>query len=329
MTIIARSPFRISLGGGGSDLSSYYSRFGGFLIAAGIDKYCTILISKRFYNDIRLAYSKMEIKNTVDEIEHPLFRESIRFVGLDDSVEIHSNAEVPAGSGLGSSSCFTVTLLNALHTYKKENISRKQLAEEAAHIEIDVLKSPIGKQDHYACVFGGLNCYTFEKDGNVIVEPLKASDDTISQLESNLQYYYTGVERDTNEILKEQDDKSKALDDNMLNNLHEVKQIGLDTKKALESGNVDELGELLKWHWELKKRRSDKMTSSFIDECYEEALRNGARAGKLIGSGGGGFFMFYSKNDDRFRLRKAMIKMGLKPFKIHFDFDGAKILVNA
>lgn len=327
--ILSRTPLRVSLGGGGTDLSSYYSRYGGFLIAAGINRYTYILASKRFKHDLRLSYSEMEIKDKIDEIKHPIFRESLKYVGITSGIEVHSVADTPAGSGLGSSSSFTVSLLNALHTYKREYLSQRQLAEEAAHIEIDVLKSPIGKQDHYVSSFGGINSYTFEKDGSVIVEPLKLTEETMNQLETNLQYYYTGIERNANDILIEQDVKSKSDDFSMIQNLHEVKDIGLRTRTSLEKGNVDELGDLLKYHWQLKKERSGKMTSPFIDECYEEGLKSGARAGKLIGAGGSGFFMFYCKNEDRYRLNQTMLKLGLRHVKFQFDFDGTKILVNA
>ena len=330
MISLSRSPLRITLGGGSTDLASYYSKYGGFMITAGINRYCFILMSERFQHNYKLSYSEMEIREKIDDIKQNLFRECIRFVGgTEGGIEIHSVASLPSSSGLGSSSAFTVALLNALHAYKREFISQKQLAEEAAHIEIDVLKSPIGKQDHYASAHGNLICLNFEKNGNVIVEPLKVSEETIGQLESNLQFYYTGIEHDTNEILKEQDTKSKEDDPKMIENLHQIKQIGYDTRKALENGMVDELGYLLREHWEIKKQRSNKMTSSFIDECYEEARKNGALGGKLMGSGGGGFFMFYCLDGSKIRLLQAMKKMGLRPEKFQFDFDGAKILVNA
>jgi D-glycero-alpha-D-manno-heptose-7-phosphate kinase len=298
------------------------------MITAGIDKYCSVLINERFQRNYKLSYSKMEVKNKIDGIKQNLFRECIRFIGIENGIEIHSVASVPSSSGLGSSSAFTVATLNGLHAYKREFVSQRQLAEEAAHIEIDVLKSPIGKQDHFASSFGNLICLTFEKDGNVIVEPLKISDETLGQLESNLQFYYTGIEHDTNEILKEQDTKSQVDDPKMIENLHQIKEIGLATRKALEEGMVDELGYFLREHWKIKKQRTDKMTTSFIDECYDEALKSGALGGKLIGSGGGGFLMFYCLNGSKVRLLQAMKKMGLRPEKFRFDFEGAKIVFN-
>lgn len=326
--ILSRAPVRITLGGGGTDLKSYYSRYGGFVIAAAIDRYCSILASKRFYDSIRLSYSQMEIKDSVGEIEHRIFREALKFVGIGNGIELHSVADVPANSGLGSSSSFTVALLNALHAYKRDFVTQKQLAEEACYIEIDVLGEPIGKQDQYIAAFGGITCLTFEKNGEVIVEPLQISDEALDQLDSNLVFYFTGKERSASEILSEQDEKSKKDDLGTIQNLHQIKEIGLETRKYLEKGKVDILGELFHAHWQIKKRRSHKISDPFIDECYEVARKSGAVGGKIMGAGGGGFLMFYCYNSDKPRLSEAMKKIGLKPVRFHFDFEGAKILVN-
>ena len=326
--ILSRAPVRITLGGGGTDLKSYYSKYGGFLIAAAVDKYCSILASKRFYDSIRLSYSQMEIRERVNEIEHRIFREALKFVGIESGIELHSAADVPANSGLGASSSFTVALLNALHAYKREFVTQKQLAEEACHIEIDVLGEPIGKQDQYIAAFGGVTCLTFEKNGEVIVEHLRIPEEALDQLESSLVFFFTGKERSASEILSEQDENSRKDDPKMLQNLHQIKEIGLETRKYLEKGEVDMLGELLHTHWEIKKKRSHKMSDPFIDECYEAGRKNGAVGGKIIGAGGGGFLMFYCKNSDKPRLSDAMRKVGLKPVRFHFDFEGAKILVN-
>ena len=327
--ILSRAPLRITLGGGGTDLKSYYSKYGGFLIAAGINRYCTILANKRFYDSIRLSYSQMEIRDSVDEIEHRIFRESLRLVGITNRIELHSTADVPANSGLGSSSTFTVALLNALHTYQGDFVSRKELAEEACHVEIDILGEPIGKQDQYMAAFGGITCLTFDKDGAVLVEPLRLTDEVLDQLESNLLFFFTGKERSASEILREQDEKSKKNDPAMDNNLHQVKDIGLKTREYLERGDVDMLGELLRTHWEIKKKRSQKMSDSFIDECYEVALKSGAVGGKLMGAGGGGFFMFYCKSDKKAKVSEALNKMGLRREKFNIDWEGAKILLNS
>jgi len=326
--IISRAPVRITLGGGGTDLKSYYSKYGGFLIAAAINKYVFITANERFYDSIRLSYSQTEIVDSVDEIKHRIFREALKFLGISNGIELVSIADVPANCGLGTSSSFNVSLINALHTYKKDFITQRQLAEEACHLEIDILGEPIGKQDQYIAAFGGITCLTFEKNGEVIVEPLQISYEALDQLESNILLFHSGIERSASEILSEQDEKSKKDDPEILSNLHQIKEIGLETRKALEGGDVDKLGELLHVHWETKKKRSQRMTAPFIDECYEFARKNGALGGKIIGAGGGGFFMFYCNNSNKSKLYQAMKKVDLKPMKFRFDPEGAKILAN-
>jgi len=326
--ILSRAPTRISLGGDGTDLASYYSKYGGLLIAGAINKYCTLLASKRFYPDIRLSYSQTEQKEKVSEIEHRIFRVALEMTGINGGVELHSTADVPSGCGLGTSSSFTVALLNALHTYRREFVSQEKLAEEACFIEINKLGEPIGKQDQYMAAYGGLSCLTFEKDGKVIVEPLQITNDSLDQMENNLIMFFTGKERSASEILLEQDTKSKENDPAMIENLHQIKDIGLCTKKYLEQGNLDMLGELFHTHWELKKKRSSKMSNPLVDECYNLARAKGAIGGKLIGAGGGGFLLFYCKNGNKHGVIEAMTKMGLKWERFRFDFDGTKILVN-
>ena len=326
--ILSRAPTRITLGGGGTDLKSYYSKYGGFLIAGAINKYCTILASSRFYSDIRLSYSKTELKKNVKDIEHRIFRAALQMTDISDSIELHSTSDVPAGCGLGTSSSFTVALLNGLHAYRKKYITQQQLAEEACHIEIDVLGEPIGKQDQYMAAFGGLTCLTFEKNGDVLVEPLRITAQINDQLENNLILFFTGIERSASNILNDQDIKSKNEDPEMVLNLHQIKEIGLETRKYLENGEVDMLGELFNIHWETKKKRSSNISNPLIDECYELARKNGALGGKLIGAGGGGFLMFYCKNGEKHKVVEAVEKMGLKWERFHFDVDGAKILVN-
>jgi len=328
--ILSRAPTRITLGGGGTDLKSYYSKYGGFLIAGAIDKYCNILASKRFYDSIRLSYSQTEIKSSLAEVEHRIFRAALEFVGIDKGIELVSAADVPAGCGLGSSSSFTVALLNALHAYKKDFVNQKQLAEEACHIEIDILGEPIGKQDQYLAALGGVICLTFEKNGDVIVEPLRVSHEILDQIEGNTLLFFTGQERSASSILAEQDAKSKTEDPAMIANLHQVKEIGLETRRCLEAGQPNALGELLHVHWEAKKKRSQKMSSVLVDECYEVARKNGAIGGKLIGAGGGGFLMLYCENTNHAKpkLIEKMQKMGLRWERFHFDFEGTKILAN-
>jgi len=326
--ILSRAPTRITLGGGGTDLKSYYSKYGGFLIAGAIDKYCTILANKRFYDSIRLSYSQMEIRDNVADIEHRIFRAALGLIGIERGIELHSTADVPANCGLGTSSSFTVALLNALHAYNKDFVTQKQLAEEACHIEIDALGEPIGKQDQYMAAFGGLTCLTFDKNGGVLVEPLRISNEVLDQLEGNILLFFTGKERSASEILSEQVERSNQDNPEMINNLHQIKEIGLETRRYLERGQVDMLGELLHRHWETKKKRSRKISDPFINECYEVARKNGAAGGKLVGAGGGGFFMFYCNNNDKPKLVEAMQKMGLRWERFRFDFDGTKILVN-
>jgi D-glycero-alpha-D-manno-heptose-7-phosphate kinase len=327
--ILSRAPARITLGGGGTDLESYYSKYGGFLIAGAINKYCTILASPGFYTDIRISYSKTEIRKNVSEIEHRIFRAALQLTDINESIELHSTAAVPAGCGLGTSSSFTVALLNALHAYKRQFITQRQVAEEACHIEIDILHEPIGKQDQYMAAFGGLTCLTFEKNGDVLIEPLRVAAEVHDQLENNLILFFTGTERSASQILRDQDTKSKKNNQTMVENLHHIKEIGLETRKYLENGQVDMLGELFHAHWETKKKRSSAISSPIIDECYETAIKNGALGGKLIGAGAGGFLMFYCKNGEKHKVIESIQKMGLKWERFHFDFDGAKILVNA
>ena len=326
--ILSRAPTRITLGGGGTDLKSYYSKYGGFLIAGAINKYCTLLANRRFYDSIRLSYSQMEIKDNVTDIEHRIFQAALKLTGIDKGIELHSAADIPANCGLGSSSSFTVALLNALHAYKKEFVSQKQLAEEACRVEIDILGEPIGKQDQYLAAFGGLICLTFDQNGEVLVEPLRISHESLDQLENNLLMFFTGKERSASKILCDQDNKCKCGDPVMADNLHQIKDIGLETRKYLENGQIDMLGELFHAHWEIKKKRSKGMSDPFIDECYEVARKNGTSGGKLIGAGGGGFLMFYCENGNKLKLIESMQKMKLRWERFHFDFDGAKILVN-
>ncbi len=326
--ILARAPMRITLGGGGTDLPSYYSRYGGFLIAGAIDKYCNITAHKRFYDSIRLSYSETEIVDNICNIKHRIFRAALETVGIHHGIELHSAADVPSGCGLGSSSSFTVALLHALHVYNKDYTTQKRLAEEACHIELDLMGEPIGKQDQYMAAFGGLTCLTYEKDGTVIVEPLSISPDDIDGLEDKLLMFFTGRERNASEILFEQDKKSKDGDPSIIDNLNHIKDIGLQTRKYLEHGNLDMLGESMNAHWELKKKRSGKISDPHIDECYELARKNGALGGKLIGAGGGGFLLFYCEYGCKKRIIQKMESAGLRWEKFHFDFDGTKILAN-
>jgi D-glycero-alpha-D-manno-heptose-7-phosphate kinase len=323
--IIARSPLRISLGGGGTDLPSYYREHEGFLIAAAIDKYVYVTINRPFNEGIYLKYSEIEQVKTVDEVSHNIIREALKLENLNTpQVEISSIADLPSGTGLGSSGSFTTALLKALYAYRHRHINPEELAELACAIEIDRLKEPIGKQDQYIASVGGITCFAFHKDNSVTFAPLKISRETFHKLEDNLLLFFTGFSRSASEILKDQHIKSQKNDVDMLNNLHFVKEIGYLSKDALESGNTDKFGELMHQHWEHKKKRSGGMSNQDIDTWYETALKNGAIGGKVVGAGGGGFLMFMAH--DAAKLRSAMTKSGLQEVRFKFDFEGAKVI---
>lgn len=324
--IITRSPLRISLGGGGTDLPSYYGKHGGFLIASAIDKYIYLTIHKTFVPELIIKYSKMERVKSLEEIEHPIIREALKLTGVHyGSLEISSMADIPAGTGLGSSGSFTTALLKALYAYKKDLIHPQQLAEQACDIEINKLKEPVGKQDQYIAAYGGITCFTFETDGTVRAEPLKISQETLYNLEDNLLLFFTGYSRSAGSILAEQHSKSEKNDQGMIDNLHYVKELGLRSKKAFENGNLGEFSEIMQEHWKHKKKRSNSMSNPKIDEWYELAMNNGALGGKLIGAGGGGFLMFYTERKSR--LRHALAEAGLVEVRFSFDFEGTKIVV--
>ena len=323
--IITRSPLRISLGGGGTDLPSYYKKHSGFLIAAAIDKYVYITLHHTFGQELILKYSKLERVAQVSEIQHPIIREALKLVGIDGYLELTSMADIPAGTGLGSSGSFTTALLKALHAYQKNIIHPRDLAEQACHIELDLLKEPIGKQDQYIASYGGLTCFQFLPNGHVEATPLKVNSETLYNLEDNLLLFFTGYSRSASNILKDQDERSRQSDKEMIDNLHFVKELGYQSQEALEAGDLSKFGELMNVHWEHKKKRSGGMTKPEIDRWYALALENGALGGKLIGAGGGGFLMFYAS--DKTRLRRAMIQAGLKEVRFRFDFEGTKAII--
>lgn len=326
--IITRSPLRISLGGGGTDLPSYYEEHTGFLIAAAIDKYVYINLQQTFDNSLLLRYSKMERPETLEQIAHPIIRESLRLVDLPDlHLEIASMADIPAGTGLGSSGSFTTALLKALHAYNNHTIRPQDLAEQACKIEIDILKEPIGKQDQYIAAFGGLTCFEFFPGGKVTAWPLKISKETLYSLEDNLVLFFTGFSRKASTLLQDQDSKSKNKDPEMINNLHYVKELGLRTQKILESGDLVQFGAIMDEHWQHKRKRSKGMSNPEIDQWYDLALKNGAIGGKLIGAGGGGFLMFYCH--DKEKLRSTMTKVGLREVRFRFDFHGTQTMVHS
>ena len=326
--IISRAPVRFSLGGGGTDIPAYYEQFGGYLVASAIDKYIYVSANKRFYDDIRLSYSKTEIVPSVDDIQHRIFREALRMTGVTKGIELTSVADLPANSGLGSSSAFTVALLNALHTYKRRFVSTEQLAREACEIEIDRLGEPIGKQDQYIAAYGGVTAFTFEKDGTVDVEPVPCRDEVLDELQNNLLIIYSGVERAASVVLSEQGKRVRELDPGTVQRMHRIKELGHEVYRLLVDGDVDRYGELLHEHWTNKRKLASKMTDSIIDEHYEAARKAGAIGGKLMGAGGGGFFMFYTRPQDRRRVLETMVARGLRPLRFRFDVDGARIVAN-
>jgi D-glycero-alpha-D-manno-heptose-7-phosphate kinase len=324
--IITRSPLRISLGGGGTDLPSYYGEHGGFLIAGAIDRYVYVTVIRPFTPGIFLKYSQLEHVDQVEEVNHRIVREALKFFNLKTpQIEITTLADIPAGTGLGSSGSFTTALLKALYAHRKRLVHPHELAELACDVEINRLSEPIGKQDQYIAAYGGLTCFTFEKDGRVEAEPLKVSMDTLFDLEDNLLLFFTGFEREAGSILKDQHTRSLQNDAEMIKNLHFVKELGYRSRECLEKGCTAEFGALMHEHWKHKKKRSASMSNSKIDEWYEHGFKNGANGGKLVGAGGGGFLMFYA--EDRNRLRHAMARAGLEEVRFRFDFEGTKVMV--
>lgn len=324
--IITRSPLRITLGGGGTDLPSYYRQYGGFLIAATINKYVYVTVTRPFIKGIFLKYSHLEEAKDIDSIQHPIIREAVRMLDFKTpQLEISTIADIPAGTGLGSSGSFITALLKALFAHRRRLLLPDELARLACQIEIDILHEPVGKQDQYIAAYGGLTCFEFHSDDSVNAYPLQISINTLFDLEDNLLLFFTGFSRSASVILKDQDKRSQEKDEEMLSNMHYVKELGLLSKELLVTGRTSEYGALLHEHWEHKRKRSKGMSNPQIDEWYELGMKNGALGGKLVGAGGGGFLMFYA--EDRKRLRQAMSKAGLEEVRLHFDFEGTKTLL--
>ena len=326
--ILVRSPMRVSLGGGGTDLPSYYRDYEGFLISAAIDKYVYVSVMRPFTEGIFLKYSQIEHVHKISDVRHPIIREALEIMQLKTpQIEITTLADLPAGTGMGSSGSFTTALMKALYGHRKRNIHPEELAELACHIEIDRLGEPVGKQDQYIAAYGGVSCFTFHKNDKVTADPLALSMSTMHELEDNLMLFFTGFSRSASSILADQNTRSQQHDAEMLKNLHYVKELGMRSKQALEVGDTALFGEIMHEHWEHKKRRSGGMSNPRINEWYELGMKHGAIGGKLVGAGGGGFLMFLAK--DRTELRRAMTIAGLEEVRFKFDFEGTKVVTSS
>jgi len=325
--IISRTPFRLTLGGGGTDLPSYYSKFGGFVVSSAINKYVYLVVKRRFEDEVRVSYSITEIVNGVDRIEHPTVREVLRLLGLRDHLEIVSIGDVPSKTGLGSSGSFTVGLLHALHMYSGKNPSRQELAEEACRINMEILREPSGKQDEYVSAFGGFVCLNIGRGGRVEVSPLRIPAEAVSELENNLLFFYTGIKREASDVLQAQQSAVGRDEARSVEAMHRIKEIGFRVRRALERGDITEFGKLQHEHWLAKRSVSSKMSNPLIDRWYSMGLESGAVGGKIMGAGGGGFLMFYCENS-KDRVRKAMVGEGLEEVRFMLGSEGSKIIIN-
>jgi D-glycero-alpha-D-manno-heptose-7-phosphate kinase len=324
--IVTRTPFRITLGGGGTDLPSFYREHGGFVLAVTINKYMFVNVNTPILDDqIRIRYTKNEIVDRVEDVSHTLARSALEHFGIHNGIEIDSIADIPAGTGLGSSSCYMVGLMNALHALMQNPVNPQQLAEEACHIELNLLQKPIGKQDQYMAAFGGLISLTIARDGSVEVQPLALSADIVEELEQNLLLFYTGGVRDATAILCQQDEATKRKDAGVVGSLTEIKDIGIEIASAINCGNLRRFGELMDNHWQTKKRLSRGISNPAIDAWYDLAKRNGAIGGKISGAGGGGFLMLYCE-EGKAKVRKALRLAGLRELSFLFEFEGSKVV---
>lgn len=327
--IIARAPLRICLGGGGTDVREYYERFGGFIVSAAINQYIYIAIHKHFEKNIRLCYSKREIVQTSDEVRHPIVHEAMKLFGIDGGgFEIISFADVPSDTGLATSSSFTVALLTALASYKRIRMTRYEIAEQACHIERDLLREAGGKQDQYIASFGGITRFNFEPDGKVLVSPLRISHESVEALERNILLFFTGVKRESPRVQRALI-RGVRKETQTLDGLHSIKQLGIETEEVLRSGALDRYSDILRKYWEIKKGLSDEVTNGRINRLYHLGMENGATGGKLIGAGGGGYLLFYCPDESRrSQLRNRMAEEGLEELRFRFDFHGATVLID-
>lgn len=328
--IFVRAPLRIPLGGGGTDLPSYYSQHGGFILSAAINKYVYIYVNRPSVDDLlRIKYAQIEEVSHVDDIQHDLVRPALKVLHLKSHLEIVSMADLPSGTGMGSSGSYLVALLKALYELKDEKILVQALAEQACHIEMNLAGHPVGKQDHYLAAFGGISCLDIEKNGFVHVSPLDISISTIEDLRNGLLLFYTGITRRSRDILAEQKQDTEANQTIVINSLHRTKVLGYQIREVLEKGDLEQFGRYLDQHWQNKKQRSHKISQPEIDRWYQLALKSGAIGGKLMGAGGGGFFMFLClSRRSKANVRQALSNEGLREMSFDFDFEGAKVMLN-
>jgi len=315
------------LGGGGTDLPWYYTKYGGFFISGAINKYMHIVVNRRFEPGIRVSYSQTEDVEDLGEIKHPSAREALKMLDIRDRIEIVSLADAPASTGLGSSGSFTVGLLNALYAFKKITKSPEEIAEEACDIAMNRLREPSGKQDEYVASLGGIRAYEILPSGEVKVSDVKISDEIVAELESSIMMFYTGIKRSAIDVLRKQELKVSQEDGKAIEKMHNIKRIGMESRQAIETGDLSRFGELLDEHWTLKRGVTDTMSNDRIDHWYSIAKENGALGGKIMGAGGGGFLMIYCDEGQR-KVRAAMAGQGLVEYRFRFDFEGSKVVHN-
>jgi len=321
--IISKTPFRITLGGGGTDLPSYFTEYEGLVISVCINKFMYVIINEPFDNLIRIKYAQNETVSDVNLIEHNVAREALKSLDITQKIDIVSLADLPAGTGLGSSSCYSVGLLKALYTYKQKYISDYELAKKACDLEINKCQYPVGVQDQFMATYGGLKRLDIQQNSNVIVTPIKISKTSLKDLNDNLLMFYTNTERDANVILKEQ---SKNISNSqMVENMHYIKEIGEKIYTALREDNLTEIGLLFDQHWKYKKRMATSISNPKFDEIYEIAKKNGALGGKISGAGGGGFFLFYVESKQK-QFIQTMKSLNLNQMDFRFEEKGTHIL---
>jgi len=326
--VVSRTPVRFCIGGGATDIRPYYSRHGGFALSGAVDRFVEVVVKPRLDDKIGVSYLDKAL--TVDgpkDIPNPIIREALQLLGINGGIEILSLADIPPRSGLGSSGSFGVGLLNALHRFLGEQVTPEQLAREACHIEIDRLKWPSGKQDQYTAAFGGLVAVNIDRQGDVEAEPLRISERGLRKLESNLLAFDTALRRNASSILYNHQ-KENQLSNKVVKELHNFKKLGLQAKKAIEEGDFTAYGHLLDQLWQCKKSYSAKVTNSRIDYWYEQAMKSGSLRGKVMGAGGGGFFIFYAEGEYRDKLRGRMGRLGLKELTYSFYPRGSEVILN-